>query len=158
MAIKSLLITTYPTSQNRMAPSEPPLANSFSCIGCHDTATESKRVSYLHTYLAVERVGETERENSAKDCVSTQYWGIPNTQEFNLQYIHSYLVCAPSTYKAPYNRKPRQKAFTTLAVPKPPAKVCSETMGRQISRGSIQRSLFATHKIFPLKIFPLHST
>ena len=66
MAIKSLLITTYPTSQNRMAPSEPPLANSFSCIGCHDTATESKRVSYLHTYLAVEKVGERERERAQK--------------------------------------------------------------------------------------------
>ena len=31
--------TTHPTSQKRMAPSEPPLANSFSWTGCQETAT-----------------------------------------------------------------------------------------------------------------------
>ena len=29
------VLCTYPTSQKRMAPSEPPLANIFSCTGCH---------------------------------------------------------------------------------------------------------------------------
>ena len=34
---------THPTSQKRMAPSEPPLQNSFSCTGCHDTAKQRER-------------------------------------------------------------------------------------------------------------------
>ena len=36
----TLNLAIYPTSQKRMAPSEPPLVKSFSCIGCHDTAAE----------------------------------------------------------------------------------------------------------------------
>lgn len=35
------IMSTYPTFQNRMEPSEPPEANNPSCTGCHDTALAS---------------------------------------------------------------------------------------------------------------------